>query len=93
MIDNITLDNLHIGCKASNKAEVIAMIGAECKAKGYVNQECVHFLLEREHQVSTFFWGMASPCHICRNPRRISFSKPALRSFSSLMALSGIAAT
>ncbi len=29
MIDNITLDNLHIGCKASNKAEVIAMIGAE----------------------------------------------------------------
>ena len=32
MIDNITLDNLHIGCKASNKAEVIAMIGAECKA-------------------------------------------------------------
>ncbi|RCU21170.1 PTS sugar transporter subunit IIA, partial [Acinetobacter baumannii] len=47
MIDNITLDNLHIGCKASNKAEVIAMIGAECKAKGYVNQECVHFLLER----------------------------------------------
>lgn len=54
MIDNITLDNLHIGCKASNKAEVIAMIGAECKAKGYVNQECVHFLLEREHQVSTF---------------------------------------
>ena len=52
MIDNITLDNLHIGCKASNKAEVIAMIGAEFKAKGYVNQECVHFLLEREHQVS-----------------------------------------
>lgn len=39
MIDNITLDNLHIGCKASNKAEVIAMIGAEFKAKGYVNQE------------------------------------------------------
>ncbi len=35
MIDNITLDNLHIGCKASNKAEVIAMIGAEFKAKGY----------------------------------------------------------
>ncbi len=33
MIDNITLDNLHIGCKASNKAEVIAMIGAECKAR------------------------------------------------------------
>ncbi len=30
------------------------MIGAEFKAKGYVNQECVHFLLEREHQVSTF---------------------------------------
>ena len=55
MIDKITLDNLHIGCKASNKAEVIAMIGAEFKAKGYVNQECVHFLLEREHQVSTFF--------------------------------------
>ena len=92
MIDNITLDNLHIGCKASNKAEVIAMIGAECKAKGYVNQECVHFLLEREHQVSTF-WAMASPCRICRNQRRISFLKPGLRSISFLMALSGIAAT
>lgn len=47
MIDNITLDNLHIGCKASNKAEVIAMIGAEFKAKGYVNQN-----------VSTFCWSV-----------------------------------
>ncbi len=85
MIDNITLDNLHIGCKASNKAEVIAMIGAEFKAKGYVNQECVHFLLEREHQVSTFL-GNGSPCRICRNPRRISSLKPGLRSISFLMA-------
>ena len=92
MIDNITLDNLHIGCKASNKAEVIAMIGAECKAKGYVNQECVHFLLEREHQVSTFLGNGITLPHL-PNPRRISFSKPALRPFSSLMALSGIAAT
>ena len=46
MIDNITLDNLHIGCKASNKAEVIAMIGEEFKAKGYVKN------------VSTFCWSV-----------------------------------
>lgn len=85
MIDNITLDNLHIGCKASNKAEVIAMIGAEFKAKGYVNQECVHFLLEREHQVSTFLGNGITLPH-CRNPRRISSLKPGLRSISFLMA-------
>ena len=50
MIDNITLDNLHIGCKASNKAEVIAMIGAEFKAKGYVNQECRQGAGRRRHR-------------------------------------------
>ena len=27
MIDNITADNLHLGCHAKNKAEVLAMIG------------------------------------------------------------------
>lgn len=47
MIDNITLDNLHIGCKASNKAEVIAMIGAELKPKAMSIRN-----------VSTFCWSV-----------------------------------
>lgn len=54
MIDNIMLDNLYIGCKVSNKVEVIVMIGVEFKVKGYVNQECVYFLLECEYQVLIF---------------------------------------
>ncbi|QUG73717.1 PTS sugar transporter subunit IIA (plasmid) [Erwinia sp. E602] len=54
MIETITTDNLHLGCQAKNKAEVLAMVGREFKAKGYVSQECVAFLDERERQVSTF---------------------------------------
>lgn len=33
MIDNITQDNLHLSCRAKNKAEVLAMIGADFKAR------------------------------------------------------------
>lgn len=54
MIDNITQDNLHLSCRAKNKAEVLAMIGADFKARGYVSEDCVAFLAERERQVSTF---------------------------------------
>ena len=92
MIDNITLDNLHIGCKASNKAEVIAMIGAECKPKAMSIRSAFTFCWSVNIRFP-LFWAMASPCRICRNQRRISFLKPGLRSISFLMALSGIAAT
>lgn len=54
MIDTITVENLHLGCQAKNKADVLAMVGKEFKAKGYVSQHCIAFLNEREHQVSTF---------------------------------------
>lgn len=54
MIDTITVENLHLGCQAKNKADVLAMVGKEFKAKGYVSQDCIAFLNEREHQVSTF---------------------------------------
>lgn len=50
MIDTITQDNLHLSCRAKNKAEVLAMIGAEFKSKGYVSEDCVTFLAERERQ-------------------------------------------
>jgi mannitol/fructose-specific phosphotransferase system IIA component len=54
MIDTITQDNLHLSCRAKNKAEVLAMIGADFKSRGYVSEDCVAFLAERERQVSTF---------------------------------------
>lgn len=54
MLDLITTDNLHLGCRAHNKAEVLKMVGAAFKDKGYVSQDCVTFLNEREKQVSTF---------------------------------------
>ncbi|MGX9334433.1 PTS sugar transporter subunit IIA (plasmid) [Klebsiella grimontii] len=54
MIDTITVDHLHLGCQAKNKSEVLAMIGREFRNKGYVNQDCIVFLEEREKQVSTF---------------------------------------
>ena len=47
MIDTITQDNLHLSCRAKNKAEVLAMIGADFKARGYVSEDCVAFLAER----------------------------------------------
>jgi len=54
MIANITIENLHLGCKAKNKAEVLSMMGKNFKTKGYVNQDCIDLLNERERQVSTF---------------------------------------
>lgn len=50
MIDTITQDNLHLSCRAKNKAEVLAMIGADFKSRGYVSEDCVAFLAERERQ-------------------------------------------
>lgn len=54
MLDLITTENIHLGCHALNKAEVLEIIGKSFKEKGYVNQDCVAFLNEREKQISTF---------------------------------------
>lgn len=71
MIDTITVDNLHLGCQAKNKAEVLSMVGKEFKAKGYVNQDCVAFLNEREHQVSTFLGNGITLPHLPKSESHI----------------------
>lgn len=38
MIANITQENLHLGYKAKNKAEVLTLLGEEFKKKGYVSE-------------------------------------------------------
>lgn len=54
MISTITADNLHLGCQARNKSDVLTMVANTFKDKGYVSQDCMSFLKEREKQVSTF---------------------------------------
>lgn len=54
MISTITSDNLHLGCQARNKSDVLTMVANTFKDKGYVSQDCISFLKEREKQVSTF---------------------------------------
>ncbi|HGP2816706.1 TPA: PTS sugar transporter subunit IIA [Salmonella enterica] len=54
MISTITADNLHLGCQARNKSDVLTMVANTFKDKGYVSQDCINFLNEREKQVSTF---------------------------------------
>ncbi|EGY9635557.1 PTS sugar transporter subunit IIA [Salmonella enterica subsp. enterica serovar Newport] len=54
MISTITADNLHLGCQARNKSDVLTMVANTFKDKGYVSQDCISFLKEREKQVSTF---------------------------------------
>jgi len=71
MIDTITVENLHLGCKAKNKAEVLSMVGQEFKAKGYVTQDCVAFLNERERQVSTFLGNGITLPHLPKSEGHI----------------------
>ncbi|CNH86804.1 phosphoenolpyruvate-dependent sugar phosphotransferase system%2C IIA component [Yersinia intermedia] len=71
MIDNITADNLHLGCHVKNKAEVLAMIGKEFKFKGYINQDCISFLAEREQQVSTFLGNGITLPHLPKSATNI----------------------
>ncbi|OCG00178.1 PTS sugar transporter subunit IIA [Gilliamella sp. wkB112] len=54
MIEIITEENLHLGCYANNKEQVLSMLNEAFQSKGYVNQDCLVFLIEREKQVSTF---------------------------------------
>lgn len=71
MIENITASNLHLGCQARNKAEVLTMVGNEFKKKGYVNQDCVHFLNEREQQISTFLGNGITLPHLPKSANDI----------------------
>lgn len=71
MIDNITADNLHLGCHAKNKTEVLAMIGKEFKFKGYISQDCISFLAEREQQVSTFLGNGITLPHLPKSATNI----------------------
>lgn len=54
MLETITLNNIHLGCTAKNKDEVLKMIAKTFEEKGYVKQDCLPLLKEREKQVSTF---------------------------------------
>ncbi|WP_158782714.1 PTS sugar transporter subunit IIA [Pantoea sp. BAV 3049] len=71
MLDTITVENLHLGCHAKNKAEVLAMVGKECLFKGYVSQDCVSFLNERERQVSTFLGNGITLPHLPKSEKQI----------------------
>ena len=61
------------------------MIGAEFKSQRLCQSECVHFLLEREHQVLDLLGNGITPAALPKS-RRISSLKPGLRSISFLMA-------
>lgn len=71
MLEIISKSNLHLGCKANNKQQVLEMIGHTFKQKNYVNQDCIIFLNEREKQISTFLGnGIALP-HLPKSAQHI----------------------
>ncbi|EOV8087435.1 PTS sugar transporter subunit IIA [Providencia huaxiensis] len=71
MIEQLTTSNLHLGCQARNKAEVLKMVGTEFKNKGYVDRDCVHFLMEREQQISTFLGNGITLPHLPKSANDI----------------------
>ena len=71
MIGSITADNLYLGCQAKDKKEVLSMVGKVFKEKGYVNQDCVVFLNEREKQVSTFLGNGITLPHLPKSATNI----------------------
>jgi len=75
MIDNITIDNLHLGCHAKNKADVLDMVGKIFMEKGYVDQDCITFLNERERQVSTFLGNGITLPHLPKSAINIIVKK------------------
>lgn len=54
MLEIITPDNIHLGCRAKNKNDVLSMVGNMFEQRHYVSKNCVELLHEREKQVSTF---------------------------------------
>ncbi len=75
MIDNVSIDNLHLGCQAKNKAEVLYMVARDFLEKGYVNQACAAFLNEREQQVSTFLGNGITLPHLPKSANNIIIKK------------------
>ncbi|KAB8133974.1 PTS sugar transporter subunit IIA [Raoultella ornithinolytica] len=71
MIANITQENLHLGYKGKNKAEVLTLLGEEFKKKGYVSENCTAFLDERERQVSTFLGNGITLPHLPKSATNI----------------------
>ena len=71
MIANFTQENLHLGYKAKNKAEVLTLLGEEFKKKGYVSENCTAFLDERERQVSTFLGNGITLPHLPKSATNI----------------------
>ncbi|MFS2224672.1 PTS sugar transporter subunit IIA [Pantoea sp. B65] len=75
MIDYISINNLHLGCQAKNKAEVLEMVAKDFTEKGYVNQDCCVFLNERERQVSTFLGNGITLPHLPKSANDIIIKK------------------
>ena len=75
MIDNISLDNIHLSCQAKNKAEVLSLVGHAFEEKGYVSQDCIVFLNEREQQVSTFLGNGITLPHLPKSATNIIIKK------------------
>ena len=71
MIANITQENLHLGYKAKYKTEVLTLLGEEFKKKGYVSEDCIAFLAERERQVSTFLGNGITLPHLPKSATNI----------------------
>ncbi|HBC1012772.1 TPA: PTS sugar transporter subunit IIA [Escherichia coli] len=71
MIEQLTINNLHLGCQARNKDEVLNMVGTEFKNKGYVDRDCVPFLIEREQQISTFLGNGITLPHLPKSANDI----------------------
>lgn len=71
MIEIITEENLHLGCYANNKEHVLSMLNEAFQSKGYVNQDCLVFLIEREKQVSTFLGNGITLPHLPTSAKQI----------------------
>lgn len=54
MLGRITMDDLHIGCEARDKYEVLSMISSNFNFKRYVRKDCSRFFSDQEHQELNF---------------------------------------
>lgn len=58
----LSTDDITLGCREQNKAEVLLKICAEFQTKGFTSSECIEKLKAREKQVSTYLGnGIALP--------------------------------
>ncbi|VTM71006.1 Pseudo-HPr [Raoultella planticola] len=57
--------------RRKNKTEVLTLLGEEFKKKGYVSEDCIAFLAERERQVSTFLGNGITLPHLPKSATNI----------------------